>query len=463
MENKEFAPGLPDKNLFDKINQNGETRLVIQKHLATTPHYDLRLQDKNIAHSWVIKSLPGEQTRILAIRQPTHTTKYMDFEGKIESGYGKGTVKKVYDKDVHVLYANDKKIKMVLPEGEFTMLKPEKFKDTDWLMIRNKPIKNPITDKPQYKVITKPLDFSDKNKVLQPKVDGANAIFDLRSEAMNRIYSYRTSKKTGMPIDHSHQVPGLRDLEIPKSLDGTVLRGELYATKNGKPLPAETIGGILNSKLDESLKKQKELGKLKPYIFDIVKYKGKDVSEEPYAAKYDLLKSVQKKLPQLRVAETAFTSSAKQKLVDAIKSGNHPKTVEGVIEWDLTKSTGDPKKLKFRDTHDVYIREIFPAISGVSGKEKDEAGGFKYSWTKNGPIVGNVGTGFDKLKRQDMWKNKNNYVGKVARVKSQQKYKSGSLRAPSFYSLDIEKNLNLEKISQFAFLDEIKNLLILNE
>lgn len=456
MTNKDFAPGLPSKNRFDPINQSGPTRLVIQEHRARNKHYDMRLHDGDITHSWVIRALPGEQPTSLAIRQPTHRASYSDFEGKIESGYGKGTVKKVYDKDIHVLYANDKKIKMVLPEGEFTMLKPEKFKDTDWLMIKNKPIKKPITDKPQYKVIANPSDFSDKNKVLQPKVDGAHALFDLRTDAYNRIYSYRTSKKTGQPIDHSHQVPGLRDLEIPKSLDDTVLRGELYAVKNGTPVPAETIGGILNSNLTESLQKQKELGKLKPYIFDIVKYKGKDVSEEPYAAKYDLLKSVQKKLPQLQVAETAFTASAKQKLVEAIKSGNHPKTVEGVVEWDLTKSTGDPKKLKFRDTHDVYIREIFPAISGASGKEKNEAGGFKYSWTPKGTIVGNVGTGFTQEKRRDLLAHPKTYIGRVARVKSQQKFSSGALRAPAFYSMDVEKNL--DNVKTASFLDELQKI-----
>jgi hypothetical protein len=40
-----------------------------------------------------------------------------------------------------------------------------------------------------------------------------------------------------------------------------------------------------------------------------------------------------------------------------------------------------------------------------------------------------------------------NYVGMVARVKSPQQYSSGALRAPAFYTMDVEKNL--EKVSAF--------------
>lgn len=140
--NNDFALGLPSKSGYDQISQSGRTRLVIQKHIADKAgkHYDMRLHDKNgKAHSWVIKSLPGEKDRILAIRQPTHRTSYSNFEGTIESGYGKGTVNKVYDKKVNVISASDDRIKIRLPEGTFTMIKPKSFGkgDKNWLMIKS--------------------------------------------------------------------------------------------------------------------------------------------------------------------------------------------------------------------------------------------------------------------------------------------------------------------------------------
>jgi bifunctional non-homologous end joining protein LigD len=440
-ENKHDAPGLPSRTRFDPINQKGTTRLVVQKHKAKTEHYDIRLKDKGIAHSWVTRSLPGEKQKTLAIRQPTHLSSYMDFEGKIKKGYGAGTVKKVYDEKIKVISATNDKIKMKLPEGYFTMIRPKGADDKHWLMIKTSVIKNPVTSKPKYQTVKKSLDFSDENKVLQPKVDGSHSIFQLNANKENDIYSYRTSKKTGKPIEHTNQVPHLRDLKVPESLSGTVLRGDLYGTTSKGPLPAEQISGILNSNVDKSLEKQKQTAPLKPYIFDIVKFKGKDVSSAPYADKLKMMKQVELKIPAMRVAETVITQKDKQDLLNKIQKQKHPDTVEGVVEWDLNKPGGSPRKQKFRDTHDVYIRNIYPQV------KKNEAGGFQYSLTPKGKIVGNVGTGFTQEKRKDMLAHPENYVGMVARVKSPQQYSSGALRAPAFYTMDVEKNL--EKVSTF--------------
>jgi len=461
---KEFALGLPSKTRFDPIDQKGKTRLVIQEHNATTKHYDMRLKDKGTAHSWVIRYLPGEKQKILAIQQPTHLSSYMNFEGTIPEGYGAGTVKKIYDQKVKVLSATNDKIKMELPEGNFTMIRPKGFNGKQWLMIKSSSIKNPITSKPKYKVIAEPIDYSDENKILQPKVDGAHSIFELKSNNVNNIYSYRTSKKTGKPIDHTDQLPHLRDLKIPKSLDGTVLRGDLYGRTATDPLPAEQISGILNSNVDKSLEKQRKLAPLKPYIFDIVKFKGKNVSNEPYSKKLKMMKEVESKIPEMRVAETAATPHEKRRLFNMIKTQRHPDTSEGVVEWDLNAPGGSPMKQKFRDTHDVYIKSIYPAIEQKSGKEKKEAGGFEYSLTPRGKIVGNVGTGFTQKKRKDMLAHPESYIGMVARVKSPHQYESGALRAPAFYTMDIEKNLNkVANINKGVFMNNSFNESLVKE
>ena len=165
----DFAPGLPSRTRQDTIDQKGPSRLVIQQHKARTDHFDLRLQDGDIAHSWVIRSPLGEKNKTLAVRQPTHRADYMGFEGIISEGYGKGEVKKVYDKEVDIISANDKKIHLATQSGdELTMVKTDYSPDS-WLVIKNKKIDNPITSKPKYDSIEQPADFSDQNKVLQPK------------------------------------------------------------------------------------------------------------------------------------------------------------------------------------------------------------------------------------------------------------------------------------------------------
>jgi DNA ligase D-like protein (predicted 3'-phosphoesterase) len=68
---------------------------VIQKHDATTLHYDFRLNIDGVLKSWAVPK--GLSTRAgekhLAIRTADHSMAYADFEGRIPEGeYGGGTV-----------------------------------------------------------------------------------------------------------------------------------------------------------------------------------------------------------------------------------------------------------------------------------------------------------------------------------------------------------------------------------
>jgi hypothetical protein len=435
-----YAEGLPDKNRFDPIHVSGNSRLVIQQHKASHDHYDMRLQQGDIAHSWVIRKLPGEADKMLAVRQPTHTSEYMNFEGTIGPGYGAGTVKKVYDHPVDIIQSNDERIKLVLPEGEHTMIKLKG--DKDWLIVKNKnTIPDPTTTKIEMKdASNKELDFNDPNKIFQPKMDGGHTLFRLRSNGPNRIYSYRISTKTGRPIEHSHQVPLMRDANVPSDLDGVEFRGELYGkTRDGKPMPVQDVAGILNSGIWNSRKLQGEKGRLEPYMFKIVKWKdGKNVEDAPYSQHIEMMKEIASKVPNFHMPEIADTPDKKRELFNQIKAKKHPETLEGIVQYDLNAAGGDPKKVKLRDTHEVVIREIFPAQT-KSGKQM--AGGFAYSWKPRSEIVGRVGTGFTEAVRKDMLKDPEKYIGRVARIKAQQIFESGAARAPSYYGLHIEKNL----------------------
>jgi DNA ligase D-like protein (predicted 3'-phosphoesterase) len=116
-------------------------RFVIQKHDAEKAgtHYDLRLEnDDGAMSSWTVPKarLPKGKEKLLAQQTEDHPISYNKFEGKIEEGYGKGTVK-IHDKGNYELIKWTKdtikfKLKGKKEKGTYTLHRTDGKK---WLLM----------------------------------------------------------------------------------------------------------------------------------------------------------------------------------------------------------------------------------------------------------------------------------------------------------------------------------------
>ena len=116
---------------------------VVQRHEASTLHWDLRLSMDGVLKSWAVpKEPPSEQgPRRLAIMVDDHDLSYHDFEGVIEEGrYGAGKVE-IWDRGTYELL-DRKEEKLVIDlrgerlRGKYVLLRFKKAGEEAWLFFK---------------------------------------------------------------------------------------------------------------------------------------------------------------------------------------------------------------------------------------------------------------------------------------------------------------------------------------
>lgn len=466
---QEFAPGIPDKDLsheLPNVSDPEEWQFALQHHLAEKAgeHLDLRLGDlaSGWAHSWALKYWPKPGERRRAIKQSTHSLKYMDFEGQIHEGYGKGDVKLVDREKMEVLKSSPNKITFNVYKGrdphEYALIRKG---NDDWLLINRTISRDRYPDLPDDKppYVDRDIDIENPQEVLQAKIDGAhNLVVFPKSGSYPKFVSYRPGKRAeGGIIEHTHKIPDFSKLPIPPHLRDSIVRGEIYAKgPTGKAIKSHELGALLNSGIWNSRAKQEGAqSPLKTVLFDVVRHRGRDVSQEPYRRKLSILEEIIQDIPYFELPPMARTPKEKKKLFEDIVAGRVPETEEGVVAWNM-EQYAPAARIKIRPDYDVYIREFYDARPGTK-YEGNAVGGFLYSHEPDGPIVGRVGAGLSDKLRRKMYENPGSYTGAVATVTAQGKFKSGALRAPSFSEWHLDKN-DLEFLKYAEFMD-IKQLI----
>lgn len=144
-----------DKRDFNKTDEPSgkiektkqKLRFVVQHHMASREHYDLRLEWEGTLKSWAVPKGPSYNTkdRRLAVEVEDHPISYRTFEGTIPKGqYGGGTVM-VWDEGYWEPLEdpdkgfNEGSIKFILKgkklHGQWALVR---MKDDNWLFIKDK-------------------------------------------------------------------------------------------------------------------------------------------------------------------------------------------------------------------------------------------------------------------------------------------------------------------------------------
>ncbi|NYH77851.1 DNA ligase D-like protein (predicted 3'-phosphoesterase) [Actinopolyspora biskrensis] len=141
----------PRGNQRDPRNGRGR-RFVVQKHDASTLHYDLRLEVEGTLKSWALPKGPSVNPADKRMAVPTedHPLDYAEFEGVIPEGeYGAGTVL-VWDHGSYELNTEretdaarqlregrlDLWLEGVKLRGGYTLVRMGKRADSRWLLIK---------------------------------------------------------------------------------------------------------------------------------------------------------------------------------------------------------------------------------------------------------------------------------------------------------------------------------------
>ena len=402
----------------------------VQQHHAKRAglHRDVRIGNRHHGLlSWATrKDLPAHGQKIAIHQQPTHRHSYLGWEGEIPSGYGAGTVKSEDLGKALVTKSTPGELHATLADRKGSHRLAFIKTKAGWLHTKAQPVQPPEgAHKPAAKSLSPSeakgyLSRLESGSSVQPKVDGA-LVYVSTAGGRPEILSHRVSKVTGMHPVHTERVfRGRPTIDIPREHQRTLI-AELYGKVRGKSIEPQTLGGLLNAHIGESIRKQKASGvKLKVMPFDVAGHHGS------YPERLSKLKETLRHLPKdvFHAPVSAESPGAALRLYDKIRSGRHSLTKEGVI---IHPPQGKMIKVKHTKETNVKIAGTFPG----TGKFHGAPGGFTYA-DSSGRTIGKVGTGFTDETRRDLEK----YVGRTARVRHQGKYPSGALRAPSFIAVD---------------------------
>ena len=387
-------------------------RFVLQHHLATRLHHDLRLERAGTAPSWALpKGLPDVKgVRHLAVQTEDHPVEYMSFEGEIPAGeYGGGPVR-IWDEGTYELIEwTDRKVTFRLHgrrhHGEYHLFQAGRDDPKQWMVVRADDDEvAEVSDVPPPPPVIAPMlatdggkAFDDPSWLFEIKWDGVRAVATVVRPGTGGDGATTLISRNNNDISPAY--PELAPLWERVLARNAVLDGEIVALDaEGKP-SFQLLQHRMHSRDATIVARAAKRTPVQYVVFDVLAADGETLCDRPLVERQALLRELLVPGGPF-VLSTGILGSGIATFQAAEAQG-----LEGVIAkkadsvYRPGKRSRDWRKLKVRKDVDAVIGGW---LVGQGGRAErlgallvglyDEAGTFRY--------IGRVGTGFDDAELQ---------------------------------------------------------------
>lgn len=434
-----------------------EAKIELHEAKRAGTHLDLRIKINGKIYDFAIvkktqlpKSTKEGPYRI--VRRDTHSLRYFNMERTtFEPGtYGEGEMRTIWRGPIDILYADNEKIEFEILDGEFKgryCLFTEESPHIPETIIRMK-------DEPAEHIVRR--DFTGSpNKLEEVVLNQDDYIAEFKYDGScttmkagvkyNTLVSRRLSV-TGQPIDRSLNVsPSLRYWKIPKEFQGRTIHMELDAQTGGVTKTSSLLNSYPSKSRTDQIQNQNYII---GYVWDIEPPKDfPEMAYEERRAEYTRLANSSpridnrafgddldffffKRIKNPRVLQPACGSDVHNESPSQYSREIKLKGWEGTV-WKK-KSDKYYEGVWVKDKKDEFVDMLIGGYVEGEGKYNGSLGAI-VAWNPETEAWTNVGTGFTDQERQEIWDNKEDYLGRKIEVKVLEvNSKTGVSRAPRF-------------------------------
>ena len=391
----------------DTISASSRPRFVLQHHLATRLHHDLRLERHGTAPSWALpKGLPDVKgVRHLAVQTEDHPIEYMSFSGEIPAGeYGGGPVR-IWDEGTYdLLEWTDRKVTFRLHgtrhHGEYHLFRTGRGDPSQWMVVRaDDDAHAEAADVPPDPPEIAPMlatdsgdAFDDPDWVFEIKWDGVRAVATVRRPGAGPEPGTTLVSRQGNDISAAY--PELMPLWERVLARNAVVDGEIVALdEKGRP-SFQRLQQRMHARDPNAVARGAKRSPVSYVVFDLLAVDGETLLDLPLTQR-------QERLDELFVPGGPFVRSAG---IRGQGIAMYQAAAQQGLEGLIAKRAASPYRpgRRSRDWRKLKVRKHVDAVIGGwlvgEGARAQRLGALLVGLYDRGTLryIGRVGTGFDE-------------------------------------------------------------------